>query len=131
MKSEYVEKLQTGGDLIVSLADWKIQYYFPGIDFRYNGTFITIHSRNINEYIYAWKENFHTYTSLLGKITDKKTLTLTGLKDMPIRIGEFNGVYLTSYNLRIRTKNVLNRLISDYEYAKRRASQIQVFLKTL
>ena len=37
---QYQEGLKSGGQLIVTERDWYIEYYFPGPDLRYNGTFL-------------------------------------------------------------------------------------------
>ena len=33
---EYKEKLPTGGELKINQDSWRIYYYFPGPDMRYN-----------------------------------------------------------------------------------------------
>ena len=131
MNGEYNEKLKSGGELVVSLYEWKIQYYFSGPDLRYNGTFIKIYGAEIDEYIDAWKSNFETYSSLKRKIAHGASFITIGKKKMPIRIGNFSGVYLSGFCLPIKTSKELDRLIEDYKYAKQHATQIQKFLKTL
>lgn len=131
MNGEYSEKLKSGGELIVSLRGWKIQYYFPGPDLRYNGTFFRISNNEIDEYVDAWKSNFETYFSLKKKIAYGASFETVGKKKMPIRIGNFYGVYLTGFCFPIKTAKELDRLLEDYKYAKRRAVQIQMFLNNL
>jgi hypothetical protein len=48
LDGEYSEKLRTGGDLKVTANSWKISYYFPGPDGRYNGTFVYVNDKDID-----------------------------------------------------------------------------------
>jgi len=127
---EYSEPLRSGGKLVVSANDWKIEYYFPGVDLRYNGTPFEIKGKEIDDYVSAWKNNFKTYTALQTKFSYNESFETTGEKNMPIRIGKFSGVYLIPFNLPVKNENELNRLLSDYAYAKKRAVQVQNMMKT-
>lgn len=54
MNGKYTERLKTGGDLIITVNDWYIQYYFSGPDLRYNGTFVQVAGEEIiADYQYA------------------------------------------------------------------------------
>ena len=58
MNGQYSEKMKTGGELIVTANDWYIQYYFSGPDLRYNGTFVRLPGKEIDEYINAYRNKF-------------------------------------------------------------------------
>lgn len=101
------------------------------VDLRHNGTFFEIEDKEIDKYVSAWKNNFKTYTALQTKFSYNESFETTGEKNMPIRIGKFSGVYLMPFNLPVKNENELNRLLSDYAYAKKRATQVQCMMKTL
>jgi hypothetical protein len=58
MSDTYSENLSYNGRLIVTRKEWHIDYYFPGPDRRYNGTFYSIMGNKIDVYIRAWENNF-------------------------------------------------------------------------
>ena len=128
---EYRAPLRSGGKLVVSAYNWKIEYYFSGVDLRHNGTFFEIEDKEIDKYVSARKNNFKTYTALQTKFSYNESFETTGEKNMPIRIGKFSGVYLMPFNLPVKNENELNRLLSDYAYAKKRATHVQCMMKTL
>ena len=129
LKGEYREKLPTGGELRVTADSWNICYYFPGPDARYNGTFITIHDYEIDNYIRAWRNNFKKYKELKNILPTGGNSNYPGEKDMSIRFGFSEGVCLTSYHMPIRNEKELNAVIRDYETAKSRATYVQQILK--
>ncbi len=122
---EYSEKLPSGGKMVVTKTSWKIDYYFPGPDLRYNGTFFTIPGAEIDAYISAWEANFNKYLEL------KKTMrggsySCEGSKGMMIRVNKYpEGVSLTSYHMPINSRAALNKIVGEYERAKRRAQDIR------
>lgn len=122
---EYSEELLSGGKLVVRANDWFIHYYFPGIDLRYNGTFVDVKGSLIDKYIEAWKNNFRKYLELKNAIPDNGNFETKGEMDMSIRIGFAEGVCIRSFHLPIRDKEKLDLLISDYEYCKGKAQAIQ------
>lgn len=122
MKGEYREKLVTGGELVINSNSWYIQYYFPGPDLRYNGTFIVVDGFQIDKYINAWKDNFDTYQRLKETISSEGEFSTEGKMGMNIRVGTWRfGVCLKSYHLPINDKNSLNKIIDDYTYSKHKA----------
>ena len=110
------------------LNSWSISYYFPGPDSRYNGTFLSIHSTEIDAYIDAWKENFNKYLQLKQVLPSGGNADYSGKMGMSIRFGWTEGVCIKSYNMPIRTQEELNLVIQDYESAKLKAAQIQKLL---
>ena len=122
----YSEKLKTGGELKVDAKGWLIQYYFPGPDRRYNGTFVKINGQDINKYIKAWRANYRKYSDLKKEIPEGGTYQVDGEMYMKIYIGgPFDGVCLRSYHMCTRTSDKIEAIIRDYEYALTRATQIQ------
>ena len=131
MEGKYSEKLESGGDLIVSASEWYVQYYFPGPDMRYNGTFFEIKGTEIDDYIKAYEKNFDKYIEIKNTVPDNGNFEVRGEKNMTIRIGLWEGVCLCYYHMPISTKEELEKLIADYQYAKQRAKALQLLLSSL
>ncbi len=132
MNGEYTEKLSTGGELKVTPSMWCISYYFSGPDLRYNGTFVSIPGKEIDEYIQAWRDNFKKYLDLKKAIPKDGEYNTYGEKNMSIRIGNWcSGVCLKSYHMPINNEEELEAVLCDYEYAKKRAHQLQTVLSSL
>lgn len=124
VNGSYSEKLFTGGELKVRRDGWSIEYYFPGPDRRYNGTFVSIPGQQVDIYIQAWKVNFAKYEELKRKGLHGELQT-NGDLGMTIRIGGYaEGVCLRSYHMPKRTKEEIDRVIKDYQYAKNRANSL-------
>lgn len=131
---EYKESLQSGGYLIVKPNAWYIQYYFPGPDMRYKGTFKFISSEEIELYINAWKHNFYKYQKLKSELEldIHSSFKAQGELGMNIYIGGIrDGVCIDFYNMNIRTQEDLNKLINDYNKAMERAPKIQALLLSI
>lgn len=125
----YTENLRSGGQLIVYGNNWDIQYYFPGPDRRYNGSFYTIKGRDVDRYITAWKNNFDKYLELKESFELHGSYSVAGECRMRISIGGWSdGVSLDGYHMTIKNEEQLNRLIDDYKSAKLRAEKIQALL---
>ena len=128
----YEELLPCGGKVQVSKVSWKIVYYFPGSDLRYNGDLVTIPSDTVRQYIQAFNENWNEYLKLKETIPRGGEFNKSGKMGMSIRIGGFaEGVCLLSYHMPISTKAKLDQVVKGYEYALERAPQIQRFLADL
>lgn len=131
MNGQYTEKLESGGELIVTLNDWEIRYYFQGPDLRYNGTFVYIEGKKIDNYIQAWKNNYSKYLQLKETNSDIEKVEIAGEMGMTIRLGWSEGVCIRSYHMPINSKGKLEKVVKDYENAKVRAKKIQNVLQTL
>ncbi len=128
----YEEDLPTGGKLIIEKKSWKLFYYFAGPDLRHNGSFVTIPSGRVDEYIKAFKENWIEYETLKKSIPKNGSFEKEGALNMYIRIGGFaQGVCIHSYHMPISRERQLNELIDSYIYAKGRAEEVQKFLLKL
>ncbi len=130
---EYSEKLESGGRLVVNEKDWYIEYYFPGPDLRYNGTFLRISSKNIDNYIEAWKNNFSTYLKLksqFGLENDGK-IQKNGEAGMKIIVGGIaEGVFIADgWTMNVNTQERIDSIIRDYKKSKERAIEIREMLK--
>lgn len=132
---EYKEKLESGGSLVVNDKDWFIEYYFPGPDLRYNGSFVRIPSKSIDKYIEAWKNNFATYVKLkeLLNLDKDSKFQQSGEEGMIIRIGGIaEGVFIANgWTMNVTKKERIDKIINDYENSKERAIEIQKMLKTI
>ena len=130
--AEYSEKLESGGSLVVTENDWRIEYYFPGPDLRYKGIRMSISSKNIDRYIAAWKNNFASYLQLKSLLSLDKggKFQKAGEEGMVIRIGGIiEGVFIADgWTMNIYNQEQLDRLINDYERSKERALEIQKML---
>ena len=129
----YKEKLKTGGTLVITKHVWNIVYYVPGPnrktapvpDLRYNGHNDYVHGSDIDGYIEAWKVNLQTYFDMMSNPSRGLHITM-GLKKMTINASNNGGVSLSpDSRFKIRTHDQLNELLKDYEYAKKKASEIQ------
>lgn len=128
----YEEPLPCGGKLKVTKTSWEISYYFPGPDMRYNGTFVSVPGRSIEQYISAFNENWAEYEKLKANIPKGGEFSKPGRMGMSIRIGSFSqGVCIHSYHMPISSRRQLENIINGYCYAAKRAPQIQKFLASL
>jgi hypothetical protein len=128
----YEEPLPCGGKLKVTKISWEISYYFSGPDMRYNGTFVSVPGKGIEQYISAFNDNWADYKKLKESIPKGGEFSKVGKMGMTIRIGRFaQGVCIQSYHMPIYSEKQLERLIAGYRYAAQRAPQIQNFLATL
>ncbi|MBB1397067.1 MULTISPECIES: hypothetical protein [unclassified Pseudoalteromonas] len=128
----YEEPLPCGGKLKVTKSSWEISYYFSGPDMRYNGTFVSVLGREINKYIAAFNENWEEFEKLKATIPSGGDFSKQGKMNMYIRIGNFaQGVCINSYHMPINSKQQLKKLLDGYQYASKRAPEIQSFLASL
>jgi len=125
---EYQEPLKSGGKLIITPANWRIEYYFLGPDLRYNGHSVSIYSDKVDDYIKAYETNFKKFEELLTTIPKDGSFEMTGECGMSICIrGYRHGVnisYGRSTTFPITNREKLQEVINDYEYSKKRAAEI-------
>lgn len=129
----YSEQLPCGGNLRVTKDYSTVSYYFPGPDARYNGTFFHIDGKDIQEYILAIKENWKTLNSLAKIAPAGGTFSKEGKMKMSIVVGgHFRGFHINGYSrLAVVTESDVEKYVSSYEYALKRANEIQLFLSGL
>jgi hypothetical protein len=109
----------------VERSDWEISYYFPGPDLRYKGEFLQIHQNQIDAYIHAYQENWGEFEILVQKIPPGGDFVKDGKAGMKIRISEFRpGVCIRSYHMPINTKEGIDKIVQEYQYAKDKANYI-------
>lgn len=131
-KGTYSEKLACGGTLEVTAHGFRIHYYFPGPDLRHNGTFVDVPGEHIQDYIDAFVANWKKYGKLTDSIPKGGEFQKEGDMGMSIRIGKYyNGVYLKTYHMPIRSVEELREVIATYRYAQKRATQVQAMLRHL
>lgn len=128
----YEERLDCGGTLRVMKSGWEVRYYFPGLDLRHKGEFVTVPGASIRNYILAWNTNWAEFEQLKQAIPAGGEFSKVGVQGMSIRIGQFRpGVCIHSYHMPISTRGDLDRIIRAYEYAALRAPKVQHLLETL
>lgn len=116
----------------VTAKGWHIEYYFPGPDMRYNGTFVKVSGTSVPNYIAAFHDNWAKYIQLKGRVPQGGQFETPGSCGMVIRVGGFrSGVCLQSYHMPIASEAELKRVVQSYQYAQTRASQIQQMLAAL
>lgn len=128
----YEETLPCGGKLKITKSSWEISYYFSGPDLRYNGTFVSVPSKYVEDYICAFYDNWSEYMKLKESIPSGGEFSKNGKMGMSIRLGGFaQGVCIKHYHMPITSKQNLERVVGGYRYAIERAPQIQQFLASL
>lgn len=128
----YEEALPCGAKLKVTKSSWQIEYYFPGPNLRYNGTFVRIQGSQVHSFISAFQENWEKYSELKKSIPKGGEFNAAGNLGMQIRVGDFNeGVCIESYHMPLKSIDSVNKVIEGYKYAMKRAPEIQKFLSSL
>ncbi len=133
MNGEYKEKLPFGqGDLIVTKNSYRIQFYFPGPDFRYNGTFFTINAKEIDSYVIAYRNNWKKYvelTEIKSKLGNE--FSISGEMGMKISVGGiYDGICIYPYCMPLSSDHVIRNLLDSFEWAKSKGPEIMNFLKS-
>ncbi|MFJ5718150.1 hypothetical protein [Neobacillus sp. NPDC093127] len=121
------------GKLSVTTNHWRIQFYFPGPDFRYNGTFISIDGSEIDQYLKAYLDNWNTFIKLKELVSNTGgEMTKVGEQNMSIRAGGFfEGVCIRHHYLPVSTKEQLEKVIADLKWAKKRANEVMNLLNQI
>lgn len=115
-------------DLEVYKTCASIRFYFPGIDRRHNGTFVTIREEEIDDYIKAYQDNWHQAETMreTARMCPNTQLNSLGKKGMRISVcNDSISLYLDHYNLPICSKDKCDYMIEQFEYAKNRIAQIR------
>lgn len=131
MNGSYTLELKTGGEIKCSGNRWTIEYYFPGPDLRYNGTFISIPGEQIDEYINAWKNNFKRYQILKQALPSDGEYRESGEMGMIINVGGLREGVGLDYRFIWSSQAVIDEIIADYVYAKNTAEKILNALKNI
>lgn len=128
----YTEELPCGGKLSVTPAAWFIEYYFPGPDLRYNGTFLRIPDHLVPAYIEAFRANWKEFERLKKATPPGGTIEKVGAAGMTIRVGgRWSGVSIQAYHMPMNARAQIDRIISVYQYAIERVAEIQTLLREL
>ena len=78
------EELASGGTLIISENDFRIEYFFPGPDGRYGGVRVNIPGRKVETYMRAWQKNYERYEELqkaAGASVVKRPAAMRGVRN--------------------------------------------------
>ena len=114
------EELASGGTLIISENDFRIEYFFPGPDGRYGGVRVNIPGRKVETYMRAWQKNYERYEELqkaAGASVVKRPAAMRGECGMTLRTGFKDGVNQKGSNKRVTERVQLDMIIRDYGYA--------------
>jgi len=126
----YAETLASGGELRVTAEDWSIQYYFPGPDLRYKGSFVT--GNKVSEYIDALRVNWIEYERMEALVPPGGSLEKPGAAGMTVRVGGYwPGVAIQHHHVIAHSKGQVEQVIQAYEYAIKRAFEVQELLRSL
>lgn len=129
ISGEYVESFGAPhGKLHIGATRADIQFYFPGPDLRYNGTFFNIPESEIDNYIQAYKDNWIKAQELYEKAQTlpDTTLRIVGEKGMNIIVSNRSiDIYLHQHHLPVRTEEQCSNMINRLQIAKLRIKEIQ------
>ncbi|MCU0570423.1 MAG: hypothetical protein MUF49_28105 [Oculatellaceae cyanobacterium Prado106] len=128
----YTEALSSGGNLTITSRNWSIEYYFPGPDLRYKGTFVSVNERDVKDHIQAFQDNWAEYEQMRAMVPNGTEVEKKGQSGMVIRVGGYwPGVSLRSYHMPLSGRGQIDKVIADYRYALDRAPAIQKFLASI
>lgn len=129
ISGEYVENFYgPHSKLHIRANSAEIQFYFPGPDLRYNGTFFTIHDYEIDDYIRAYRANWIKAKELYEKAKELPgtTLRLSGERKMNIEATQnYFTIYLHQYHLPIKTEEGYQNIVEQLQIAKLRIEEIR------
>lgn len=129
INGEYTEEfMRNYGTLRIGHSHAFIEFYFPGPDARYKGTFISINENDIDKYINAYKNNWQTAEKLQVKIFDTPDAKFNQLGEMGMNITvSHNSITLCidSYHLPICSKKECDDIINHLNIAKHRIKEIR------
>ena len=129
INGEYTEEImRTYGTLRIGSFHAFIEFYFPGPDARYKGTFISINENDIDKYINAYKNNWQTAEKLQVKIFDTPDAKFNQLGEMGMNITvSHNSITLCidSYHLPICSRKECDDIINHLNIAKHRIKEIR------
>ena len=129
IEGEYVEPFKNPyGKLHVRAKSASINFYFPGPDARYNGTFFYIDELDIDKYIKAYQTNWELGVELQAKIQElpQSELRKTGDQSMNIRVTKtLVTLYIHQYCLPISSYEECKEMIKLFKLAKLRIDEIR------
>jgi hypothetical protein len=128
---QFEEALPCGGKLRVGQKSWDIGYSFAGRDRRYKTSYISIPGNEVASYVNALRENWAELERLKAKLPENIKYEVEGKQGMTIHLGTFDGLFLKDRFKPIATKGQLENVIRSYEYAMRKAAEIQALLSSL
>lgn len=127
INGEYTEEfMRNYGTLRIGSTHAFIEFYFPGPDARYKGTFISIQENEIDKYINAYKNNWKTAEELQKKVLGTNTEFKCGEMDMNIIVSQNSiELCLSHYKLPIYSKEECDDIINHFNIAKYRIKEIR------
>lgn len=129
INGEYTEEFMNNhGTLRIGSNHALIEFYFPGPDDRYKGTFISIQENEIDNYINAYKNNWQTAEEVQVKISDTPEAKFNQLGEMGMNITVTQNsinLCIDNYHLPICSKKDCDNIIEHFNIAKYRIKEIR------
>ncbi len=95
----------TGGSLIATPKNWKLQFAFPGPDQRYQYTFVNLEPNDIGALLVSYPVAFERYLRLKRELPPSTKANETVGSHLTIRVNDFaDGVCLATYRSPVRTE---------------------------
>lgn len=129
INGEYTEEfMRNYGTLRIGSTHAFIEFYFPGPDARYKGTFFSIQENEINQYINAYRNNWQTAEELQARILDTPDdkFNQSGEMGMNITVSH-NSIILCidNYHLPTCSKKECDDIINHFNIAKYRIKEVR------
>lgn len=129
INGEYTEEFMDNyGTLRIGSTHAQIEFYFPGPDARYKGTFISIQENEIDKYINAYRDNWRTAEELQVKVSDTPEAKFNQLGELGMNITVTqNSIMLCidNYHLPICSQKECDNIINHFNIAKYRIKEIR------
>lgn len=129
INGEYTEEfMRNYGTLRIGHSHAFIEFYFPGPDARYKGTFISIQENEIDKYINAYRDNWRTAEELQVKVSDTPEAKFNQLGELGMNITVTqNSIMLCidNYHLPICSQEECDNIINHFNIAKYRIKEIR------
>lgn len=129
INGEYTEEfMRNYGTLRIGHSHAFIEFYFPGPDARYKGTFISIQENEIDKYINAYRDNWRTAEDLQVKVSDTPEAKFNQLGELGMNITVTqNSIMLCidNYHLPICSQEECDNIINHFNIAKYRIKEIR------
>lgn len=121
-QNKRMEPITKDVTLIVTDKSWYLSVKVQGPDTRYGQKEFRIQDIEMDQYIEAYKKNFHRYLELKSSNT---TITQEiGELNMTIRFGLYEGVCLFLHYSPVKTKKDLDKIIDLLRAAQAKAKEM-------
>lgn len=113
--------------LIVTPTNWEVSFYFPGPDLRHNGTFWSIPSSKVDQYIRAQLKNWEKFLSLKSNFEKEQSVEINAEMDVKIRINSYqgSGITVNGFDGFIGNQNTFEQFIKDLQACNETSASVQ------